>query len=483
MVFLVLIAAAVWWRLPLVGWILRNALTDAGVSARELRVRAVSPRHAAIAPLELAWRGQQVHVNSATLDRPEVFSRSLGKIRLDGITVVLDPGAWPNGTQPAVPANATPGPNNGTASLTFDDLAVTGGILVRGAGPLEALTFDLQAQPDASGRVVRASIKLHGPGVDATLHGTYDLPRSSGECEMTAARLNLAEATAFLTHVLPGQLAGWEVSGIATISVHARLDNAGPAGALTLHLQGGAVRNAGQKVAVDGIEGDIAALNLAALATPPGQSLKVASIRVGDVELQGLSVRYQVKNAHQLSIEAATAEVFGGKVAVDPFEFDPAVADYSVTLECDGLRMEDIMALFPTANAKASGLADGRIPMRYGPKGVTFSHGWLELKAGHPGALQINQPGLLTANLSPQNVAYGTLKAVEAGLLNLRVDTLRAEVYPPDAPAGRSVHIMIAGQPQDPRVIAPVTFEVNVNGPVEKLIQWGLDSRMKFSTK
>ena len=141
------------------------------------------------------------------------------------------------------------------------------------------------------------------------------------------------------------------------------------------------------------------------------------------------------------------------------------------------------MSLFPTANAKASGLADGRIPMHYGPQGFGFSHGWLALKPGTPGTLRIDQPGLLTGNLPPQNVAYPTMKAVETGLLNLRVDTLRAEIYPPDAPAGRSVQIIIAGQPLDPKVKAPVTFEVNVNGPVEKLIQWGLDSRMKISTK
>ena len=175
--------------------------------------------------------------------------------------------------------------------------------------------------------------------------------------------------------------------------------------------------------------------------------------------------------------------VFGGKVTVDPFAFDPAVADYTVSLVVDGLRMEDIMTLFPRANAKASGLADGRIPLHYGAQGVSFSHGWLALKPGTPGTLRIDQPGLLTGNLPPQNVAYPTMKAVETGLLNLRVDTLRAEIYPPDAPAGRSVQIVIAGQPLDPKVKAPVTFEVNVNGPVEKLIQWGLDSRMKFSTK
>ena len=51
------------------------------------------------------------------------------------------------------------------------------------------------------------------------------------------------------------------------------------------------------------------------------------------------------------------------------------------------------------------------------------------------------------------------------------------------APAGRTARLHLAGAPVDPDVKAPVILDLNVNGPLEKLINLGLDSRLSFGSK
>jgi hypothetical protein len=85
--------------------------------------------------------------------------------------------------------------------------------------------------------------------------------------------------------------------------------------------------------------------------------------------------------------------------------------------------------------------------------------------------------------MSTSSPSYAVLKKVESGLLKLGLTELRLEIRPPNAPAGRSATLHIAGAPLDPGVKAPVTLDLNVNGPLERLLNMGLDSRLSLGTK
>ena len=63
------------------------------------------------------------------------------------------------------------------------------------------------------------------------------------------------------------------------------------------------------------------------------------------------------------------------------------------------------------------------------------------------------------------------------------MNELRLEIYPPNSPPGRTAQLHLAGEPLDPGVKAPVTLDLNVNGPLEKLLNVGLDSRVSIGQK
>ena len=469
------LAGGIVWRLPLAAWALRHALAGTGIELRDVRITSLGLHHATAGPLDLAWRGQQLHLDSVTIDRPDLFSSSLGRVVVQGLTLELDLACLP---PPAAATVSSP-----PTLPRFDDLAIAGRLVLHAPGAEAPVAFAFTAQPDGAVGLVRATADLAGPSFHAQGELDYDLTRSTGSFRLGESQVDLAGSRGWLEPLLPAAMSGWQLAGTVRLSASGQFAPGRMDGQMELHWRNGAVKAVEQHLSFAGIQADIVLSDLANLATPPGQKFSMEAAHVGDLTLQNLAVRFQAHGVHRLQVEAAEGVALGGAVSTEPFEFDPAVIDYGLTLRFAGVRVADVMALFPSARATATGVAEGQVLLHYGARGLSFGRGWLTLRAGTTGTLQLDEPGLLTAGLAPGSMAYSTLKAVETGLLNLQVDALRAEIYPPDAPPGRSVQIHIEGRPLDPTIKAPVTFDVNVNGPVEKLIQWGLDSRMNFAPK
>lgn len=465
-------------RRPMASWALRRAFIGAGLEVTDLRVNAVGLHGASAGPIDLSWQGQHVRVDSLAIERPNLISASLGRVSVKGLSVDVDLARLPE-ANPAIPA----APATNRELPRFDQVSVGGTVTLHVGNTGIPVQIDFTARPDVTGRLIHAAAALSGETFSAKGTLDYDLGRSAGRYSLERSSIDLRRSRDLLDLILPGVLSGWEVSGRLDLSGSGQFGGGPMNGNLDLKLRDGAATNPAKHLGADGIEADVAVADLAKLISGPGQRVRAASVRVGDVQLRNVDARFALRGLHRIEVESGSAEVFGGRVSAEPFAFDPLVVDYRPTFEVAGLQIAQAMALIPTATARATGLADGEVAVHYGPEGLSLGRGWLGLHAGSAGTLQLQEPGLLTANVSPDSMAYPTLKAVETGLTNLRVNALRVDIHPLNAPAGRSVQIHVEGQPIDPTIKAPVTFDVNINGPVEKLIQWGLDSRMNFSPK
>ena len=467
------LAVGLIWRRPLAAWVLRRAFVGAGIEVRDVRVSAVGLHRASAGPIDLAWRGQRVRVDSLRIDRPDLMTASLGRITVEGLTVDLDLSRI---SAPAKPGSVPPLP---AAELPrFVQLSVDGTVTLHVGDAAIPVKLAFSARPDVTGKAIHAAVAFSGAG---TLD--YDLARSVGRFAVENSSVDLEGGRGLLDLLMPDVLAGWDVSGRLGVSGDGHFGGGPANGEVHLSLRGGAAVNPAKHIRAEGIQADVVVGDLANLISQPGQRVSVATVRVGSVQLQRVKVGFALNGLHRVELESGSAEVFGGRVSARPFSFDPTVADYSPTFDLASVQVAQVMALFPSSTASATGQADGEVAVHYGPDGLRLGRGWLGLHSGSTGTLQLQEPGLLTANVSPESMAYPTLKAVETGLTNLRVNALRVDIHPLNAPAGRSVQIHVEGQPMDATIKAPVTFDVNVNGPVEKLIQWGLDSRMNFSPK
>jgi hypothetical protein len=170
-------------------------------------------------------------------------------------------------------------------------------------------------------------------------------------------------------------------------------------------------------------------------------------------------------------------------VSAERFILVPSQSRLEAVLLVDGINVEEVLALTKDLPARATGRVSGRFPMRIDQSGLQFGTGWLGLKPGVYAEIQFNAKGLLTGGMSPNSPGYAVLEKVESGLLKLKVSELRLDIRPPNSPPGRSAQLHLAGEPVDPTVKAPVTLDLNVNGPIEKLLNMGMDSRLSFGAK
>ena len=150
-----------------------------------------------------------------------------------------------------------------------------------------------------------------------------------------------------------------------------------------------------------------------------------------------------------------------------------------MTFLADGLEASELLALAPDVPGKANGRLNGRLPLHISANGVIFGRGWAALTPSSTAELELNAKGLLTGGMSASSPSYAVLSRIEGGLLRLKLSELRLDVHPENAPEGRTATLHLEGAPVDNSVKAPVTLEVNVNGPVERLLILGLNSHLK----
>ena len=201
------------------------------------------------------------------------------------------------------------------------------------------------------------------------------------------------------------------------------------------------------------------------------------------MQLRDLQFLFHFENMDEVAVAKATLATLGGTVSAEPFRYRFSREEIDAVVLVEGINVEDIMALTPDLPAKATGRVNGRFPLHLGAGGLRLGTGWMQLKPGAYAEIQFNADGLLTGGAAPNSPSYAVLKKVESGLLKLKVSELRLDIRPPNAPEGRSAQLHVAGEPVDPQVKAPVVLDLNVNGPLEKLINFGLDSRLSFGSK
>jgi hypothetical protein len=245
---------------------------------------------------------------------------------------------------------------------------------------------------------------------------------------------------------------------------------------------GGRIEGLASPVIAEGIEADVEFTDLAALRSKQA-TVRVREITAGKVTLANLTAWLALAGSDLIDVTRVSAQAFGGELAMEAFTFVPSRKAVDTIVVFEGISAEEVMKLTEDLPARAAGKVSGRLPVQLDAVGLRLGTGWLGLQPGSTAEIQFNAAGLLTAGASPSSANYQVLQRVESGLLKLRVNELRLDIRPTDGPASRTARLHVAGEPVDPGLKAPVTLDLNVNGPLESLLNLGMKSGLKFGTK
>ncbi len=474
-------AAGVLWlaRVTLTNLAVNGLLNLAGATEVSFTISSATPWRVEVDDLQFRVRGQPFAAKRVSMTRPHWWTPSLGSVRVESAQVPVDL------TQPmAKPATAAPPPaeTGKPGRLPLQEFSLDGKVLLSvGDSPVQTIAVNFAAHVDAGDRVV-AQVRADADGLRTQSEVRYDLATEAVDFKVTSLSVDVKSWQGFAQRFLEMPATDWQAAGQLSGDAAGRWADGKLGASARLHLRDARVENAAKAVTATGISGDLEITDVVAFATKPA-TLQADLVQAGQLQMRELNFRFHFESRDQVAVTQATLATLGGTVSAEPFRYRFSREEIDAVVLVEGIQVEDIMALTPDLPAKATGRVNGRFPIHLGAGGLRLGTGWLQLKPGAYAELQFNAEGLLTGGAAPNSPSYAVLKKVESGLLKLKVSELRLDIRPPNVPEGRSAQLHLAGEPVDPQVKAPVVLDLNVNGPLEKLINFGLDSRLSFGSK
>ncbi|HUL53176.1 MAG TPA: YdbH domain-containing protein [Opitutaceae bacterium] len=254
--FVVLIALAVVFRLALAEWALRHVLADAGATNVAVTVKALSPHRLELQPLSLAVRGQEFSVDRISVERPSLFSRSLGRLTVEGVVAALDLAQARPAAIPAQRSAEPPAKSGPSLAFPFEQVQVEGRITLAFQDGSRVLSIEVEAKPASRSQV---DLKVHAsaPGLTLDGRGTFDLAARAGEGSLEGFRLDLKPWQDLLASYLPPEAAGWTLDGTVTGDAHGKFEQGTVSGAAALHWRDGTIRNESKQISAAGMATDL----------------------------------------------------------------------------------------------------------------------------------------------------------------------------------------------------------------------------------
>jgi hypothetical protein len=478
---LVTVAVALLARLALTGMAATFLLHLAGASEVKFTVARASPWRVDFEEVGFQVRTQAFTAKRVSFARPHWWTPSLGSVKVDQAWLPLTIDG--SDTNPWVWATY----KHGSASISAvkipaDEISLDGQLVVRAAAlPEQALTVKIDAHLTAQ-KTWEGRATAEAPGLGVKADARFDPATKELAFTLPDVALDLKLWQGFVQRLvlLPGGAVDLEgkLTGSAQGTWRGKVFTAGA----KVRLREGRITNQARGVTAEGIEADLEFTDLDQFVSKPG-TLRAATVRVGQLTLRDIDAEFAFGDANKIIVSRAALHALGGSVAVEPFKYFLNLRELDVVVLADNISVEEVMALTRDLPAKASGRLDGRLPVHVDEGGLRLGTGWLALKPGVYAQIQFNAAGLLTGGVATNNPRYAVMKKVETGLLQLKVGELRLDIRPPNVPAGRSAQLHVVGEPVDPEVKAPIILDLNVNGPLEKLLNMGMDSRLSFGGK
>lgn len=197
-----------------------------------------------------------------------------------------------------------------------------------------------------------------------------------------------------------------------------------------LVIHGGTLSMPDQNLAVSGIQGRLILNDLLAPASIPGQTLTIHRIQAGDFEATDTAVRFTLEPGPFLVLENLRANWAGGRVTTESIRIPSPDKSVALTLYCDRIQLNRLLAQVGGFDAQGKGSLNGRIPVKIKNGEISFDNAFLFSTPGQGGRIVIQNPEKLKAGIpldapgfSQLDLASEALKDFEYAWAKLTFDT------------------------------------------------------------
>jgi hypothetical protein len=320
---------------------------------------------------------------------------------------------------------------------------------------------------------------IEGEGVRVRGEARLD-PAGAGTWRIAEAEIGLSEWFRVLPLFAP-RIAGVVVGGTLQFTGEGRLREEVLEGKAVISVREGRLDDPTHKILLEGISVDLEFENLASMRTAPAQIFTWRSGRYDVVPLGVGRIEFEM-DENEVRVTSALIDVFGGELQVGSLVMSTKRPEFSVDAQMAGVAVDQILFLLPPVLTDARGKLDGHVSLKRDASGLQIGTGNLSLRPGETAELRLAPtPGLISSSL-PNMVLqhYPGLREIEMGQMPLRAEVLEVTFTPHGDAAGRTAWVHVEGGPVDPKLRAPIDLTVNVQGPLQSLIKFGTNSRLRF---
>jgi hypothetical protein len=355
---------------------------------------------------------------------------------------------------------------------------LTGEFAVPLLDPAPTLTWKLAVRTDQP-RERLVDFQIEGRGIRMVGAARLD-PAAEGSWQVDEAEVDLAEWFRVAPLFAPAVAASTATGALSFSGVGTWRDGA-LNGKVVFSLRDGRVDDPARKILLEGVSVDIEFTDIATLRTAPGQVFTWRSGRYDVVPLGVGRIEFDM-DQDEVRVTSALIDIFGGELQVGSLVMSIDRPIFSVDARMVGVDVSQVLFLLPPVLTDAKGRLDGHVALTRDASGIRIGAGNLSLRPGETAQLRLApSPGLLSSSLPPMVLQhYPGLKVVEMGQAPLRAETLEITFTPNGDAEGRTAWVHVAGGPVDPNLRAPVDLNVNIRGPLQSLIKFGTNSRLRF---
>ena len=264
---------------------------------------------------------------------------------------------------------------------------------------------------------------------------------------------------------------GLRLTGTLTAEGDLSLDRQGVRTPCRLGLTEGELTWPQQKLTVSGLELDLRLEDMLQARTAPFQALRFAKAVIQDITVDGGQIVFAAAGPESFSLLRCELNWCGGQVHTQAVQLNPRNLDLDLVLFAENVAFIRALNLVKGFKAKGNGVLNGKLPISYHKGRLTYANGYLYSVPGQPGSLQLESTGWLTSAVPADNPAYAELQQAEKALEDFRLDVFRLEFTGKQA-GTPGAKIRLAGEGVNGK--APVTLNLNVNGPIEEVLNVGL---------
>ena len=186
-----------------------------------------------------------------------------------------------------------------------------------------------------------------------------------------------------------------------------------------------------------------------------------------------------IADQESMLISEASAGFCGGNLRLYSLYLDLKRLSAGFTIFLDDIQVADLLHLVPQLrDSTATGALHGRIPLFLMDNGgqIRLSDSFLYTPPGATGIIRVSDPELIFSLFTTAGIPETESRLLAKALQNLDYDVLRFDLTQPRGMGDGRLAIKLKGESRDGKIVTPVDLNLNINGAIQKVLNYGLKS-------